>query len=147
MPRSKPLSDAPAVLLAEDDDSFRVFCRLAFERAGYRVVEAIDGTEAIQKALDARPKALILDLWLPGITGREVLRILRQNRDFEPVPILVVSGVPEVRDREGLLADGADEVIEKPVAPTDLVRTLALRLQEGRRAPAPGGRRLEGADG
>ena len=147
MPRPKSPTNGPRILLAEDDDSFRVFCRLAFEAAGYRVLEAIDGSVAIQQALEGRPAALVLDLWLPGITGREVLRILRENPDFHSMPILVVSGVPEVKDLEGLRADGADDVIEKPVAPTDLVEAVALRLRSGRRAPAPGDRRLEETGG
>ena len=147
MPSPKPPTSGPTVLLIEDDDSFRVFCRLAFEASGYRVLEAIDGSSAIERALQGRPAALVLDLWLPGITGREVLRVLRENRDFDCIPIVVVSGVPEVKDLDGLLADGADEVIQKPVAPTDLVRAVALRIRSGRRAPSPGVRRLEEAGG
>jgi len=84
----KPAADAPVVLLAEDNDSYRVFCKMTFQEAGYRVLEARDGTEAIQQALEGSPAALVLDLWLPGISGREVLRILRSNRDFAAMPLL-----------------------------------------------------------
>lgn len=143
----KLAATAPVVLLAEDDDSYRVFCRMSFEAGGFRVLEARDGSEAIEQALDGRPAALVLDLWLPGITGREVLRILRSNKDFASVPILVVSGVPEVKDLEGLLEDGADAVFEKPFPPPDLVAATADLLRTGRSSRQVAGRRLEAAGG
>ena len=90
------------VLLVEDDDAFRIFCRVAFEASGFEVLQARDGTVAVEKALRERPDAVVLDLWLPGLTGSGVLRVLRANRRLDKVPVIVLSGVPEVKDREGL---------------------------------------------
>lgn len=136
---------ATKVLLVEDDDSFRLFTRMSFQRAGYEVVEAREGAEAIERALEHRPAAVVLDLWLPGIPGRDVLKVLRENADFAAVPIVVVSGVAEVKDREGLREDGADAVLEKPVPPPDIVAAVAGLLKDGRKGTKTSPRRLSGS--
>jgi DNA-binding response OmpR family regulator len=130
------------VLLVEDDDAFRIFCRVAFESAGFEVLQARDGTVAVEKALRDHPDIVVLDLWLPGLTGSGVLRVLRANRRLDKVPIVVLSGVPEVKDKEGLLSFGADEVLEKPMPPEKLVQHIRARLASGRR-PAPDAVRRE----
>jgi DNA-binding response OmpR family regulator len=124
------------VLLVEDDDAFRIFCRVALESAGFEVLQARDGTVAVEKALRDHPDIVVLDLWLPGLTGSGVLRVLRANRRLDKVPVIVLSGVPEVKDREGLLSFGADEVLEKPMPPEKLVEHIRVRLASGRR-PTP----------
>jgi DNA-binding response OmpR family regulator len=120
------------VLLVEDDDAFRIFCRVALEAAGYEVLQARDGSVAVEKALRDRPDLVVLDLWLPGLTGSGVLRVLRANRRLDRVPVLVLSGVPEVKDREGLLSFGADEVLEKPIPPDRLVAEVRKWIARGR---------------
>ena len=125
------------VLLVEDDDAFRIFCRVALEAAGYQVLQARDGTVAVERALRDRPDIVILDLWLPGLTGSGVLRVLRANRRLDRVPVVVLSGVPEVKDREGLLSFGADDVLEKPIPPDRLVAEVKKWLARGR-SPATG---------
>jgi len=122
------------ILLVEDDDAFRIFCRVALEAAGFEVIQARDGTVAVEKALREDPSLVVLDLWLPGLTGSGVLRVLRANRRLDRVPILVLSGVPEVKDREGLLSFGADDVLEKPMAPDRLVEKIRDWLVRGRRS-------------
>jgi DNA-binding response OmpR family regulator len=121
------------VLLVEDDDAFRIFCRVALEASGYEVLQARDGTVAVEKALRDRPDIIILDLWLPGLTGSGVLRVLRANRRLDRVPVVVLSGVPEVKDREGLLSFGADEVLEKPITVEFLVEKVREWVSRGRR--------------
>ena len=121
------------VLLVEDDDAFRIFCRVALEAAGYEVLQARDGTVAVEKALRDSPDLVVLDLWLPGLTGSGVLRVLRANRRLDKVPIVVLSGVPDVKDREGLLNFGADDVLEKPVATDVLLDRIRGWLASGRR--------------
>jgi DNA-binding response OmpR family regulator len=124
------------VLLVEDDDAFRIFCRVALEASGYEVLQARDGTVAVEKALRDRPDIIILDLWLPGLTGSGVLRVLRANRRLDRVPVVVLSGVPEVKDREGLLSFGADEVLEKPITVEFLVEKVRTWISRGRRGAA-----------
>ena len=124
------------ILLVEDDDAFRIFCRVALEAAGYAVLQARDGSVAVELALRERPDMVVLDLWLPGLTGSGVLRVLRANRRLDRVPILVLSGVPEVKDREGLLSFGADEVLEKPISTEALIDHVRRWIASGRRRPA-----------
>ncbi len=133
----------PRVLLVEDDDAFRMVCKFALTDAGFDVLEARDGTVAVETAIRDRPDLVVLDLWLPGLTGSAVLRVLRSNRRFDRVPIMVLSGVPEVKDWEGFFSFGADDVIEKPIEPARLVSLVRDRLAHGRR-PASA-KRLEEA--
>jgi DNA-binding response OmpR family regulator len=129
------------VLLVEDDDAFRIFCRVALESAGFEVLQARDGTVAVEKALRDHPDIVVLDLWLPGLTGSGVLRVLRANRRLDKVPVIVLSGVPEVKDKEGLLSFGADEVLEKPLGPEALVEHIRKWLAGGRRPASSAVRR------
>jgi DNA-binding response OmpR family regulator len=120
------------VLLVEDDDAYRIFCRVALESTGHEVLEARDGTVAVERALRDRPDIIVLDLWLPGLTGSGVLRVLRANRRLDRVPVIVLSGVPEVKDREGLLSFGADEVLEKPITNERLLEEVRKWVANGR---------------
>jgi DNA-binding response OmpR family regulator len=123
------------VLLVEDDDAFRIFCRIALEGHGFQVLEARDGSVGVEMALRDHPDIIILDLWLPGLTGSAALRVMRTDPRLDRIPIVVLSGVPEVKDRDGLFAFGADEVIEKPIPPGLLAEAIKSRLRLGR-APA-----------
>jgi two-component system sensor histidine kinase ChiS len=105
------------------------------------VLQARDGTVAVEKALRDQPDAIVLDLWLPGLTGSGVLRVLRANRRFDRVPVIVLSGVPEVKDREGLLSFGADEVLEKPIPTETLVSRVRHWIAQGRRPAVAAERR------
>lgn len=120
------------VLLIEDDDAFRIFCRIALEGHGYQVLEARDGSVGVEIALRDAPDIIVLDLWLPGLTGSAALRVLRAAPRMDQVPILVLSGVPEVKDREGLFSFGADDVLEKPISPDLLAEAVKSRLRMGR---------------
>ncbi len=122
----------PRVLLVEDDDAFRIFCRVALQAEGFEVLEARDGTVGLALAQREIPDLLILDLWLPGLTGSGVLRTVRADTRLDHVPVLVLSGVPEVKDRDGLYTYGADDVLEKPISPELLVAAVKTRLRLGR---------------
>jgi DNA-binding NarL/FixJ family response regulator len=122
-----------AVLVVDDDDGFRCFVSSLLEQAGYATVEAVDGKEALAAAGRERPSLVLLDLKLPGISGYEVCRRLKEDFGSD-LPVFLVSGVrTEPFDRAAGLLIGADDYLTKPVDPDELlarVRRSALPTAE-----------------
>jgi DNA-binding response OmpR family regulator len=110
----------------EDDDVIRGLVRAILERGGLRVVEAIDGEEALELAERASPDLVLLDVNLPGIDGPEVCRRLRAAG--ATLPIVMVTGAADEDDRRRGLEAGADAYLTKPFRPADLLARLAGHL-------------------
>jgi DNA-binding response OmpR family regulator len=83
--------------------------------AGYRVVEATDGEEAIRMAVQARPSLILMDLSLPKMDGLSATREIRKKRGFSKVPIVAVSAHDSPESRVDALAAGCDEYVTKPI--------------------------------
>jgi DNA-binding NarL/FixJ family response regulator len=134
------------VLVVDDDACVRALVCTVLEGAGFAVAEAGTGEEAIAAALADRPHAVVLDVKLPGISGYEVCRRLRD--DFgDSLPILFVSGERvESYDRVAGLLLGADDSLTKPFAPDELLARLHGLLRRASPPPAASdltGRELE----
>src|SRR5947209_10793129 len=113
--------DGPLVLVADDHEDSRFIARLVLENAGFRVVEARDGREALTMARLHRPALVVLDIVMPELTGWEVARTLRADR-WSPRPaIIAVTALSGLSDREMALASGCDDMLVKPVHPRALV--------------------------
>jgi DNA-binding NarL/FixJ family response regulator len=128
-----------AVLVAEDDADFRHFLVTLLEEAGYAVVEAATGREAVDVARAARPRVALLDIQLPDLNGYEVCRALRD--DFgNQIAIAFVSGTrTETLDRSAGLLIGGDDYIVKPISPEELrarVQALLRRVAAGQAGTA-----------
>jgi two-component system cell cycle response regulator DivK len=121
------------VLLVEDREDNRVLARKLLTRAGFRVVEAIDGQEALAQAAACRPDLILLDMSLPTVDGWTVARTLRQSPDFATVPIVALTAHAMDGDRERVLEAGCDEYLTKPIEVAKFIPTLR-RLLESRRA-------------
>jgi DNA-binding NarL/FixJ family response regulator len=130
-------SSCGLVLVVDDDVHFRAFVAATLATAGFESVEAATGTEALAWAESERVDGVILDVILPGISGYEVCRRLR-DRFGESLPILFVSGVrTEPLDRVAGLLLGSDDYLVKPFAPDELVARVCALLRRGARARAP----------
>ena len=121
------------VLVLEDESSIRGFIVINLERAGYEVVEAETGEEALEK-LAANPdtRAVLLDIMLPGIDGIEVCRRIRLS---DPrIGIIMLSARSQEMDKVTGLMSGADDYITKPFSPAELtarVDALLRRMGDG----------------
>jgi DNA-binding response OmpR family regulator len=111
----------PRVLIADDDAELRHLLRLVLCRAGFEVIEAADGTEALARAYDSNPTLLLLDVMMPGVDGFDVCRHLRSDQRTHRLPIVFVSAVDNIEQRNELLKLGADACIRKPIGPRELV--------------------------
>lgn len=130
MPRPAPLR----ILIAEDDPSVAQLYRTYAERRGHRVLVASDGAEALVTAATELPDLVLLDVAMPKLDGRDVIRQLKQNPRTAGIPILVVTALGGDQNmRDMLLELGAWDVVEKPV---DLAVTFgkAERLAERARS-------------
>ena len=108
--------EAPArVLIADDDPTTRQLTRVVLEQAGFFVVEAVDGTQALQAYESARPDLVLLDVEMPGLDGIAVCRALRQRRDARYVPIVMATGLEDIASIDAAYAAGATDFIPKPI--------------------------------
>jgi two-component system phosphate regulon response regulator PhoB len=129
--KAQPLAASTRVLLVEDDADIRELIRYSLARAGFKVEEASDGGEALEKVMSFAPDLVVLDLMLPGMTGLEVCQRLRSRPESARLPILVVSAKGNASDRALGLAMGADDYVTKPFSPRDLLtRAIALLPQQ-----------------
>ena len=111
------------VLIVEDDPQVRDVVRRYLERDGLAVQVAGTGTEGLELARRSRPDVIVLDVMLPGLSGLEVCRILR-DVDGTDVPIIMLTALDDTDDRIAGLQTGADDYIGKPFS----VKELALRV-------------------
>jgi two-component system alkaline phosphatase synthesis response regulator PhoP len=122
------------VLVVDDDTKTVELVKLYLNRDGYRVLTAYDGNEALRLARENHPDLIVLDLMLPGISGLEVCRILRQESD---VPIIMLTALTTDDDRLAGLDLGADDYVTKPFSPRELAARVraVLRRLPGERGP------------
>src|SRR5215216_7728953 len=112
---------SPSILLVEDDARFREHVRVVLETSGFTVVEAETGEDAIGIAADREPSLVLLDVHLPGFSGYEICRSLREEHG-QRMGIIFLSGSKiESIDRATGLGLGADDYVLKPFGPDELV--------------------------
>lgn len=102
-------------LVVEDFEDSRFMMRRLLEMAGYEVVEATDGEEAVDLATNRRPALILMDLSLPKLDGLEATRRIRQKRGMKRVPIVAVSAHDSVESRNEALEAGCNEYVTKPI--------------------------------
>jgi two-component system KDP operon response regulator KdpE len=129
MPISKSHPSLPAtrILIVDDEPHVRRFLRLSLQAEEFNVLEAATAEEAITVVHSATPDLMILDLGLPDIDGRQVIRDVRMTSNM---PILVLSGRTEDSEKIAALEQGADDYITKPFAVRDLVMRVQAALQQ-----------------
>jgi len=110
------------ILVVDDEPRMIQFIRMNLELEGYRVVQASNGLEALDKVRDELPDLVILDVMMPDLDGFETLRILRETSD---VPVIMLTVKSEEDDIVRGLGLGADDYVTKPFSP----RELSSRVQ------------------
>ncbi len=103
------------ILLVEDVDDTRYFMRLELEHLGYCVIEAGDGQQAVELALQELPDIILMDLSLPALDGLEATKRIRQDARMAKVPIIAVTAHMETNFRDGAKASGFDAYVTKPI--------------------------------
>ena len=135
-PSVTPLPDRP-ILVVDDDAKIVRLVRTYLERDGFSVVTAADGPAALDAIERHRPALVVLDLMLPELDGRAVVRAVRRDDEAGATPILIISARGSTLDRIAGLEDGADDYLPKPFSPAELVLRVKSILR--RTVPADGG--------
>jgi len=117
----------PHILLADDEDAITANLAPFLERAGFKVAVAANGEQALRHVAEQPPDLVILDVLMPGVDGREVLRRLR--RDGNWTPIILLTQVGQASERAMALEEGADDYINKPFDPRELVARIRSVLR------------------
>lgn len=121
------------MLLVEDDRDGRVLFATWLRDAGFRVDTAHNGRQALDRALEILPDAIVTDLHIPGIDGYELTRRLKGDARTSAIPVLAVTGyAPFTQDPSRADRAGCDAVLPKPCEPDDLVATLRHLIAEAR---------------
>ncbi len=116
------------ILIVEDDNDINSLLRRILTGAGYQVVQAYSGTEALLQYQSASPDLVLLDLMLPGLSGSQVLGKLRGEMSSD-VPIIILSAKDGLSDKVALLDIGADDYIVKPFEPDEVVARIRAALR------------------
>jgi DNA-binding response OmpR family regulator len=134
----------PRVLVVEDDATVREITRRYLGDAGYAVDEAADGVAGLHSARAHPPDAVVLDVMLPGLSGLEVCRALRDTHPL--LPIVMLSALGDEGDRVAGLEFGADDYVTKPFSARELVLRVAAVLRRAATESATSGAPLADGD-
>jgi len=126
------MAETAKILLVDDEEAITENLASFLIRAGFDVAVARDGLEALEKIAERRPQLIVLDVLMPGMDGRAVLRKLRSEGNWTPV--LLLTQVGEASERAMALEEGADDYLNKPFDPQELtarIRAILRRAKPG----------------
>jgi two-component system, OmpR family, phosphate regulon response regulator PhoB len=112
------------LLIAEDEEGIRALVKMTLARNEYEILEAVDGEEALALAREHRPELILLDVMMPGLSGFEVCRALKDDPTTAQATVVMLSARSQEADREQGMASGADDYFTKPFSPIALLRKI-----------------------
>lgn len=120
---------AQKILIVEDEQAIREMTAFHLSRAGYEVFEAQSCREARALLADTQPDLALIDWMLPDMSGLELTRNLKRDKNFEDLAIIMLTARAEERDKVSGLEGGADDYITKPFSPRELVARIQAVLR------------------
>lgn len=116
------------ILVVDDEKRMVGFIRLNLEQDGFTVIEAFNGTQALDRLRDSLPDLILLDVMMPDMDGFEVLQTIRE---ISAVPVIMLTAKGEENDKVKGLESGADDYVTKPFSPRELVSRVKAVLRRG----------------
>ena len=126
------------VLIIDDEIHIRRLIAQMLELAGYRVLQASNGSEALRLIEETKPDVITCDVFMPGMTGFEVLEAIKSQPDTADTPVIMLTAIGQEKDTARAIALGADDYITKPFGTTNLVETIERQLASRRGADEQG---------
>jgi CheY-like chemotaxis protein len=123
-----PVEERRCVLLVEDDPALRRYLQVVLERAGYEVLSAGDGLEAMKSLLASRVDVIVTDALMPNLDGYELCRFVRNSSHLAHLPIILLSALDPRNSTDE--SEQVDAFLAKPVSPEDLLAACATHLQK-----------------
>ncbi len=124
------------ILVAEDEADVLQLINLALQRAGFEVLKAEDGATAVRLAREHGPALIVMDIMMPGMTGLEACRLLKQDSRTMRIPVVMLTAKAEEVDRIVGLELGADDYVTKPFSPRELVLRIQAILRRFSEVPS-----------
>lgn len=112
------------LLIADDEDGIRSLVKMTLARDEFVILEASDGEQALALAREHGPELILLDVMMPGLSGFEVCRALKDDPDTAQATVVMLSARSQEADREEGIACGADDYFTKPFSPIALLRKI-----------------------
>jgi CheY-like chemotaxis protein len=138
MQASETTERQPLVLVVEDYQDAREMYAAYLSFSGYRVAEATNGVEAIEKAVELQPDIILMDLALPRMDGWEATRRLKLDERTRRIPIVALTGHALAGHAEGARLAGCDSFVTKPCLPDALVAEIQRMLSSRKEARSVG---------
>jgi DNA-binding response OmpR family regulator len=127
------MEESKLILVVDDEPRMRRFMRMNLDLEGYRVIEADNGLEAVDRVREDLPDLVLLDVMMPEMDGFEALRLIRQTSN---VPVIMLTVKADEEDRIKGLELGADDYVTKPFSPRELASRIKAVLRRSE-MPAP----------
>jgi two-component system cell cycle response regulator DivK len=121
------------VLIVEDNEKNMKLARDVLQAKGYSTLEAVTGEDGVRIAKESKPDLVLMDIQLPGISGIEALKALRNDAQTEKIPIAALTASVTPTDRSQIAQAGFDAFLSKPINLKEFLETVR-RLTEGGRA-------------
>lgn len=112
------------ILVADDETSLRLLVKATLKKRGYTLVEAANGKDALNLALQVNPDLILLDVMMPFMTGFQVCSELRKNALTAKTPVVILTAKGGSEDKDTALAAGANFFLTKPFRPSDLLAVV-----------------------
>jgi two-component system, cell cycle response regulator DivK len=126
------------ILIVEDNEDYRELAVKVLRNKGFETVTAVDGEEAIEKAVSEKPDLILLDISLPKLDGYEVAKRLKNMEEFKDIPIVAFTAHAMKGDREKVIAAGFEGYISKPINIREFPDQVKLYIR-GKRESVLGG--------
>lgn len=127
------------ILICDDDDDVRLHLEVVLHELGFQVSQVALGAEAVSLLSRDRHDLVLLDIVMPGISGIETLRRLKNSSATSRVPVVMLTALDEKHTREGCQELGAAAFLTKPVREHDLVKAILKVILDWQDAPSQGG--------
>jgi DNA-binding response OmpR family regulator len=121
--------ETPLVLVADDEEDIRSLVAFRLKRAGYEVITAADGEEALLLVTTRLPDLAVLDMMMPKATGLEVTRSMREQATTKDIPVILLTARAQEADVSRGFEAGADDYVKKPFSPQDLQARVQALLE------------------
>jgi CheY-like chemotaxis protein len=118
------MSEKKKILIVDDNDDIITTYRVVLDRMGYDVIVVRDGLEVLSVIEETRPDLVLLDVLLPGLSGSEVCRSLKEASKTKDIPVVAITASVSPETRQRMQEVGADDFLLKPIDVSDLNRVI-----------------------
>jgi len=130
------MAKTPRILMADDETNILNLSGETLRQQGYEVITASNGSEAWERIISEKPDLVILDRQMPGMTGLEVCKKIRDTAELRSTPVIFLTGQDSKAEIMEGYSEGASEYITKPFNMNELIETVAITLSKNRKAQA-----------